>query len=473
MKPKWFILTWVMGVAACSPKQAVQPALPTLPVANGSPVMVVIDQSKPGYALPTSFAGLSYETGILTKSPRFLVASNKVLIQLIKNLGPGSLRIGGNSSDNIYWTGRPRSTTTGTDSLATTDIDSLAAFVKAINWPVLFGLNLGSAPAAIAASEAAYVATSLKSSLYAFQVGNEPDLFSNNGHRSLGYTYQAYQQEWNTYRAAAQKVVPQASFAGPDVADNTQWMSSFAGSEAKTINLVDGHYYRTGPASNTAITYQSLLAPATKLPAYLQALNQASLTAMVPYRISECNSVYDGGKAGVSDVFAAALWALDFMWTVAETNGQGINFHGGSGGAYSPIVIQNGVVVARPDYYAMLAFSYGSQGATLLPAVLNQTAYNCSAYACTNGAKVLITLLNKEVTTNLSFTINLGKTASTVTIARLVASSLTATSGITFAGNAVNSDGTYTPGAVEQYEVNQPGFVINVPAGSAAVIVAQ
>ena len=232
---------------------------------------------------------------------------------------------------------------TGTDSLTTTDIDSLAAFAKAINWPVLFGLNLGSAPASIAASEAGYVATSLQSSLYAFQVGNEPDLFSNNEHRSSSYTFQTYQQEWNTYWAAVKKAVPQASFAGPDVADNTQWITSFAGNEAKNIKLLDEHYYRTGPASNTAITYQSILAPATKLPAYLQALNQASLTAMLPYRISECNSVYDGGKAGVSDVFAAALWALDFMWTVAETNGQGINFHGEAVGLTRPLLSRTGL----------------------------------------------------------------------------------------------------------------------------------
>lgn len=463
----------MLMLAACSKKPSAPPAAsyPNPPAANGAVVTVTVDQSHPGYAIPATFQGLSYETGILANGSGFLNSTNTVLLQLIKNLGGGMLRVGGNSSDATFWTGHARGAKTGSDSLTTTDIDNFAAFAKATGWPVLFGLNLGAADPAAAANEAAYVKNDLGTSLYAFQTGNEPDIYYENGHRSASYNYTNYQTEWATYFSAVRSTVPQVPFAGPDVAYNTAWVASFAANESGNIILTDGHYYSTGPATDPSITYQTILAPNAKLPAYLQSLNASSLKNHLPYRISECNSVYDGGKAGVSNVFASALWALDYMWTVAENNGQGVNFHGGSGGAYSPFVLSNGVITAQPEYYAMLAFKYGAPG-SILPATMGTTAYNCAAYASISGNSTYITLINKD-TNNLSFVVQLGLNASRIQIARLTAPSITATTGITFAGSAVNADGSYQINVTEQYTVSQNSFTINVPAGSAAIVTVQ
>jgi hypothetical protein len=470
---KIIFLLIIIYLSACSKKQNNQSTLLNLPSANASLVNITINQNAPGYVIPFTFQGLSYETGFLAKTPKFLVTTNTVLIQLIKNLGPGLLRIGGNSSDGTYWTSIPRNSKTGTDSLSTTDIDSVASFATAINWPVLFGLNLGSSSTSVAGDEAVYATKSFKNNLYAFQIGNEPDLFSNNGHRTTAYNYSAYQTEWNSYFTVVKSVVPQASFAGPDVAVRAAWITSFADNENKNVKLIDGHYYRTGPSSDPSITYQTILAPANQLPNYLQTLNNASLKYNLPYRISECNSVYNGGKTGVSDVFASALWALDFMWIVAENNGQGVNFHGANGGPYSPFIQQNGLTVPRPEYYAMLAFKFGSTNGSIVPATRGQTAYNCSSYACINGGVTYITLINKEVATDISFNITTSKTANTVSITRLAAPAVTSTTNITLGGSSVNADGTYTPVAAQLYTVGTSNFIINVPAGSAAIISAE
>jgi len=474
MRKKWLLCLLVIGVMDCSKKQAVTPPPPYTgpPSANAGVVTVMVDQSKPGYVIPATFQGLSYEAGILANGGNFLSATNTVLIQLIKNLGPGILRVGGNSSDGTFWTGHARTANTGKDSLSTTDIDTFSAFAKATGWPVLFGLNLGANDPAAAANEAAYVKKDLQGSLYALQTGNEPDLFYNNGHRAASYTYANYQSEWLTYFSAVRNAVPQVPFAGPDVASNTTWVSSFAAAESSNVILIDGHHYNTGPASSPTITYQTILAPNTKLPVYLQSLNTASLTYHLPYRVSECNNVYSGGKAGVSDVFASALWALDFMWTVAENNGQGVNFHGGSSGAYSPFVLSNSVITAQPEYYAMLAFKYGSTGGTIVPATISANAYNCTAYACINGSTTYITLINKD-TNNISFTVQVSRDASAIQVARLTAPLINSVNGVTFAGGAVNTDGTFKTNAIEQYSVSQKSFVVNVPAGSAAVVTVQ
>jgi len=390
-------------------------------VYSGIPVTVTVNQNQPGYILPATFEGLSFETKILSANPEFLNADNKVLIQMI----PGILRIGGGTSDEVYWSENIRTGNTTADSLTTSDIDRLSAFSKAIGWQVLFGLNLGSGDVTAAANEALYVRNSLVGSLYAFQSGNEPDVF-NYGIRQSNYNYTAYQAEWESYLSAVRSKIPQAPFAGPDVAYNTDWISSFALNESNNVKLLDGHYYLTGPATDPSITYQTILAYSFKLSNFLRAIKNESLKYNLPYRVTESNNVYGGGKAGVSDTFASALWALDLMWTVAENNGDGINFHGGYGLFYSPVLIQNGVLNASPEYYAMLAFKYGSSGGTIIPAIISDPGF-CSAYACVKADNnYTVTLINKDETNKYSFTVRLNKTASAIQVLRLTAPSVTA-----------------------------------------------
>ena len=275
--------------------------------------------------------------------------------------------------------------------------------------------------------------------------------------------------------------MPQVSFAGPDIADNIAYVTLFAENENKNVRLIDAHYYLTGPASSPYITYKTLLATNNTLPYNLQTINTASSNYQLPYRITESNNVYGGGKHGVSDVFASALWALDLMWTIAENNGQGINFHGGTGLYYSPIIIKNGVLTAMPEYYAMLAFKYGSRGGTIIPAVINNPitynnnpTYNCSAYATTNADNTLsVTLINKEESENIPFAIQFGKNASSIQVVRLTAPAITSAAGTKFAGSAVNADGTFSPIVTERYSINNDSFTVTVPAGSAAIVTVQ
>ena len=48
-------------------------------------------------------------------------------------------------------------------------------------------------------------------------------------------------------------------------------------------------------------------------------------------RMTEGNTCYRGGKPGVSDVFAAALWSADYSLLLASNNYSGVNLHGGTG----------------------------------------------------------------------------------------------------------------------------------------------
>lgn len=444
----------------------------TTTVATGYVVNITLDQDHPGNPIPANFEGLSFETAVLVNNPNFLNENNSVLVQLIKNLGPGVLRIGGNTSDETDWIDAPRTANTPANTLTTSDIDRLAAFAKVTGWKVIFGLDLGKNNIIDAASEAKYAYKALGSSLYSFQNGNEPDVYNLYTLRNSNYNYDAYKTEWDNYFSAIQTALPQAPFCGPGVSYNTDWIKSFAGHQAQKVNLLDGHFYNSGPASSADITYRTILAKSYKLTNYLLALSNVATQYNLPYRITETNNVYGGGKDGVSNVFASALWGLDMMWSVAQNNGQGINFHGGDGLFYSPIAIENNNTITQPEYYAMLAFRYGSINGTLIPAtVTSAQEFNTSVYACAKKDNTYsLTLINKEELRDVSFVINLNKIISGIQVSRLTAPALTA-GNAKYGGSKVSSNGVFSPGITEQTTINKKSFVIIVKAGSAAVVI--
>ena len=50
-----------------------------------------------------------------------------------------------------------------------------------------------------------------------------------------------------------------------------------------------------------------------------------------PLRVAEMNTISNSGRAGVSDVMAAALWTVDGALEVAQAGGIGVNLHQGAG----------------------------------------------------------------------------------------------------------------------------------------------
>jgi hypothetical protein len=262
-------------------------------------------------------------------------------------------------------------------------VDRLAGFLKACNWQVLYGiefLNEQATPVttsdpSLVAEEAVYAMRSLGDSLYGFELGNEPDLYSG---KITGYDYAMFQTQWEVYRdailtavAAAKSAgqLPQSAtprFTGPAAAyDQAGLVTPFARAEAANIFQLTRHYYRANgqdPSSTMAL----LLAPDPLLAPDLQAMEAAASGNNIAsgYRVSEANSFYNGGAPGISDGFGTALWAINFLFTNAWQNSAGVNFHGGGDGTgYTPIA-DNGVaaVEARPEYYGIYLFSQAAHG---------------------------------------------------------------------------------------------------------------
>ena len=178
-------------------------------------------------------------------------------------------------------------------------------------------------------------------------------------------------------------------------------MTLFAHDEGHDLKLLTHHYYRecAGPSS----TMDKLLHPDPKLAPMLEKLRSASKASRTPYRICETNSFCGGGKPGVSDTFGAALWALDFMFSLASAGCAGVNIETGVNqlgfiSSYSPIGDdERGTHSAKADYYGMLAFAQASQG-QLIAVDCDAAGVNLTAYAVVHDRKRLsLTIVNKDI----------------------------------------------------------------------------
>ncbi len=381
---------------------------------SGPGVTLSIDAGGPGKVVPEDFVGLSYESAQLA-NPAFFSTGNKALIELFRGLAPkGNLRIGGGSSEFTTYSdqapsGMPPFEVFGPDTSKTVKhgtvtsalaIRNLRAFLDATHWNCLYGLNLGQGTVENAVKEAAAVHSILGPRLLAFQIGNEPDSFRRR-YRPETYGPADYIAEWNRFHDAIVKEVPQARFAGPDISNKLAYLTAFA-EEAKKhpdVVLLTGHYYAMGPASNPEATLENLLEPDPKLTTLkrrdLHVIQEACDAAGLPFRMSEGNSCWDGGKAGVSDTFASALWCADYMLTCMGRGWVGVNMHGGGNGFYTPIAgTPSTGLTRRPEYFG-IQFAQRFVGARLRPCTLSGADRCVDAFAFERDGRLELVIANK------------------------------------------------------------------------------
>lgn len=444
-------------------------------------VALAIPQEATGPHMPIDFVGLSYEVQQL-KDPSFFSAENAGLVRAFKALSPaGVLRLGGNTSEFAYWkpkadspepehpqvrevVGEPRAQYYAVTPEA---VRNLAGFLQTAGWNCIYGIGMGTNTPARAAEEAAFVAETLGERLRYFQIGNEADLFDRHLRDPKTWSAKTYLAEWLTLARAIAARVPAAKFGMPDVASNASWLTEIADQWSSIQNpphvtTLTHHYYFGGPATNPEVNIPNLLKPATMQ----KVQNTASIASAAAnkigarVRMTEGNTCYRGGKPGVSDVFAAALWAADYSLMLADNNYSGINLHGGTGksvansvggflpgdqllqaqGAtpeqiathphpfYTPIATFGSEYVLEPVAYG-LKFAGSFSGATLFKtdfsAQLQAAGNNATAYAAKlPSGKTSVIILNKDAAGDLEVELDFGRGSGEVEIETLHAPAL-------------------------------------------------
>jgi hypothetical protein len=472
------------GVAAVCPRASFSQSEELLDA-----VRLRLDPRRPGKQIPADFTGLSYESAQLS-DPTFFSGANTSLIGMVRRLGDhGVLRIGGNTSEYCFWA--PKATQAegsaaeergpmGPDpghkpaidrQITPLAIRNLRDFVDATGWTLIYGLNMGKGTPADAAEEASYVLQMIGKKLIAFQLCNEPDLFSRNGIRKPDYNAQQFNNEWKQFYDAIRARVPHAPFAGPDTAYGQDWLVPFASRFKNEVKFLSSHYYAEGPPTDPSMTIERLLTN-PKLQLQFEGMQRVLEQTGLPFRLAETNSCYAAGKQGVSDTFAAALWGGDLMYRLAQAGGIGINYHGGGYGWYTPIAgtVQNGFV-ARPIYYGMLLFAQGGQGTLIDAATDAPQSTMLSAYGLRTGVgKLKVTIFNRHLKRGVRLNIAAGQRFERANAIHLYAPRIDDTVDTTLGAAQVGTSGSWAAARENTLHPRNGEVILDLPSASAALV---
>ena len=435
--------------------------------------------SSTGVGLGSSFVGFSFEANVLTGTG----PSAGNLYQYMKTLGPGVMRFGGNFVDTTFWTstGEPQPSW-AVATLTPADLTRLKTLADNSGWKVILGVTLKQPDAARAADEAMFAKQILGSSLYAIEVGNEPNYYPN-------YSPARYWSDFQAYRAAIAKTAPGVGLVGPSpgrVSAGDTYLKDFASRETGKVDIaaLTGHYYPLCAKSSPAPTISALLSTTSRTGEKGRADLVAGLAKGlgVPGLLDEGNSISCEGTDGVSDVFASALWGVDAQLLYASAGLQGFYLHSAVARcgapkplykAYTPFCAATdadaaaGILRVRPVYYSSLVVH--AIGTGTFASVSNSDLTRLRAYALRNGNELKLVLVN-VTTSALSTSIALGATYTSGNTEALTAPSLTSQTGIMFGGHFVGKNGTFAGTAPTALSINGNHLSLNLPAGSATVV---
>jgi hypothetical protein len=241
------------------------------------------------------------------------------------------------------------------------------------------------------------------------------------------------------------------------------------------MKLLTHHYYRAG-AKDPKATLETLLKHDGAWDGTLMSLETVCRDKGIAFRINEVNSFSGGGKPGVSDTFASALWCLDYMFILAAHGCNGVNMETdinqlGFISHYSPIVHDEiGNCQARPEYYGMLAFAQAGKG-DLVKVTLDKNDINLTAYATRDEHGFLwVTVVNKDLSLDARVEITMPKGYKAADAFRLIAPSVESKDHVTLGGSEVSSDGKWTPQPPEKLAAQEGVVRLVVPHASAVLV---
>jgi len=467
--------------------RATAPALDSL---RGTPVDVAVDTRPSGAPpVPASFLGLSFEVADLPRLARYAAGGGSDLVALLRSLGTGVLRLGGISADTqAAWAPDGRAPSWATTPLSAADIQGIGWLARESGWRVLLTVNLGHPDAAAAAQEVAAARRALGASLAGVELGNEPDRYQRKGLRGPSWDFSRYQAQVAEYRAAITAAAPGVALAGPDASSGTgplEWVAD----EARLVRpaLLTDHYYPSSSCGYTPVLSE-LLSPAIRAheSAMLARLGAIQRAAGIPLRVDETNNISCEGQPGVSDTFAAALWALDYATRAMRAGVAGLDFHNliAKPRTYTLLAARSGAGLARgelhaqPQWYALL-LAHSLLGGRPLGARVTTAGGAGRAPALTASAltgpggrlQIVLDDFDPPAAGPALVRLRVPRRYAGGTILRLTAPSLQASAGVRLGGTAVAADGSWRPASPMPRVSGGPGsLALSVPAASAALI---
>ena len=472
---------------ARSPQRKSSPSRPHggrgRPRGSGKASVSIDPQAVIGPVVPEDFLGLSFEVGNLPSIAGY--AGGGDLVNLMRSLGQGVMRFGGISVDTeSAWADEGAAPAWAHTTIAPQDLDGIAALARATGWRVLLGVTFGHYEPAAAAQEAQLAQSLLGPDLEGISIGNEPDRFVADGLRTSPWSFADYVAEAAAYRAAIAAAAPGVPIAGPDASSGESvlpWESETAAAEHPA--LLTAHYYPLTRCEAYAPKLSELMSPAIRAneSAFLAQLAAIARASAIPLRLDETNNVSCRGQPGVSDVFASALWAVDYIARAMASGVAGLNFHDliTEPLSYSPLVaddaqeLASGALHANPEWYALLlSRSLLGEEPVRADVAGGERTLTAAAFLAPSGSvHVLLVDFAPSGARPLLVRLHLTRSLLAGPILRLSAPGLRARAGVTLGGREVSPEGTWGPvAALPRVSGGRGSFALKMPASSAALV---
>jgi len=463
-----------------------------------SPPVVTFSKGPVGAPLPAGFVGLSFEFSAVPTYAGSAAAVNPAVVQLIRNLAPGQapiLRIGGDSTDQTWWPVRGVAAP-GVVKYALTPawLQTTGVFARALGARLILGINLAiNYPALAAAEGKAMVAGIGRRSIAAFEIGNEPDVYRifpeyRNARgtiehvRGQGYDFTAFIKQFSAVRRA----LPRVPIAGPALG-GVGWASKlgqFIASEPGLALLTLHLYPLTCSAPAGSSFYPSIgdLLSSDATTALAESAAPAAVLARasrLSFRVDELNSVTCGGKLGVSNTFASALWALDTAFALDQDGVDGVNIHMFPGARYALFSVAGAPgsysATVNPEYYGLLMFAEAAPPGSRLVPVSSAPRGPVKVWATlARGRTVRVVLINESSATRALALRAPSGAAGTATVELLQAPALDAATGVVLGGQSFGPS-TATgvlpgPPATTTVSPSSGKYSVTLPPASAAML---
>jgi hypothetical protein len=452
-----------------------------------------------GAPLPAGFVGLSLEySSVPAYTGSDPAAIDPAFEQLIRNLAPGQapvLRIGGDSTDQTWWpVARTAKPPVVSYTLTPAWTREAAALAHALDAQLILGINLAINSPRLAGAEAqALLAGIGRQSIAALELGNEPNLYTlfpayRDAHgtlihvRGASYDFAVFEHQFT----AVQRALPDLPIAGPAlggpgwVPDLGQLVASDPALRLLTVHLYPLSCFAS-PGTPQYPTIANLLSQSSieGLAQSMQPVLAAARSRHLAVRVDEMGSVNCGGRKGVSNTFASALWVLEALLTLDHAGVSGVNIDIAPTGSDAPFSVQDRdgswQATVHPEYDGLLMFNQAApSGSQLLP-ITATTDTAVQTWATIAPDKTVRAILINTATTPQPARVSAPAGATgTTTVQQLLAPSLTATTGITLDGQSfapATTTGTLT--GTPQTTTLPPisgRYQITLPAASATIL---
>lgn len=399
-----------------------------------------------------------------------LVNSNRAnaMVNLVNNVGPGIIRMG-DYHDYLPW--NPNGIGCNGKEINKPIVDAVFNWAKRTNHKIIWTLRFSKFDPQTSANEAKYVAQVAGSTLYAFEFGNEPELYVGEKFRQQGWGYSNFKQEWEAYYIAVKAVVPNAKFSGPSTCcDYDAWFFPFMKDEASKIIIATDHKYEFNPNINPSPDVMLGSKVYTRFMGQIQPVVKAAHTAGLPIQFDEFNSLVSTNEP-VGQTFAETLWIADNMLGALQLSADGIDVYGElPPDGTSPI---NTDATPRMPYYGMLFTHLAAPHGNLIATQIN-TPLNITSYASIGQyGRLRLAVLNKDLSKSTTVNINTTKSFSSASAIILTAPSIYSKTNVTLGGSQVNNDGTWAPTQTIPVGVSGATSQVKVPAATAILITYQ